>query len=204
MFIVIMIILILLGIGTFSVSNARYETNTAANMRARNVAAGLADFGGYATIAVVQTDPNSYRAALNASASTCQSNGAAIAGVTLPCTKVDLQTVETTWSIPGQVIVAASATSPGSLGHLVPTTANPLGGPYGGFLVELTDPRDLITPVPGFPIGTVKFSDITLNAWGIFWFDDNANGQVDLPNEARSATYAQSKGHVIAGPFIGG
>jgi hypothetical protein len=92
-----------------------------------------------------------------------------------------------------------STSTPGSLGLSTLT---------GGFVVELTEPLDVIRPVAGAPIdgspGTPKFLDITVTSTGVVFSDDNGNNVVDwTAGEGQAAVFTSGRGHVLMGPIYG-
>jgi hypothetical protein len=205
MFVVLMVILILSGIGTFALSNARYEVQASGFTRMRYVSQEIGQLGGLAAMNEVATAPGAYVMRMRTAATTgerCNANAGLVATPPPPCFHLYLQDIENRTGMTAEKIFRPSVSSkgePGSLG---------LGQLTGGFFVELTEPLDVIRPVPGAPIdgspGTPKFLDVTITSTGVVYQDDNGNGVVDwTAGEGQSAVFTNGRGHVLMGPIYG-
>jgi hypothetical protein len=206
MFVVLMVILILSAIGTFALSNARYELQTSGFSRQRTLSQQMADFGSAAAANEVASAPAAYTQMMkNASAAASPERCASQAGLSLvspppPCYHLYLQDIENRTGMSTDHIVRPpniASNTPGSFG---------LTKMSGGFWVELTDPMEVTRPVPGAPIdgspGTPKFLDVTLSSTGVVFPDDNMNAIVDWSlGEGRGALFTSGRGHVIVGPI---
>ncbi len=206
MFLVLMVILILTGIGTFALSNARSEVQSSAFMRQRGVALEIASFAGQAAMQEFSAAPQAYVTRMRSSATTlarCRSN----AGLTYimpppPCALIYLLDIETRTNMLTDRLVRPAdlgAGTPGSLG-LSKVTA--------GFWVEMTDPLDVTRPVPGSPIdgsaGTPRFLDVTMSATGVVFHDDNGDQKINWDTgEGQGAVFTSARGHVLVGPVYG-
>jgi len=205
MFVVLMVILILSGIGTFALSNARYEVQASGFTRMRYVSQEISQFGGVAAMNEVATAPGAYVMRMRTAALTgekCTANAGMPLTPPPPCFHLYLQDIENRTGMTSEKIFRPSSPStgvPGSLG---------LSALTGGFFVELTEPLDVIRPVPGAPIdgspGTPKFLDVTITSTGIVYQDENLNGVVDWTGgEGQAAVFTSGRGHVLMGPIYG-
>lgn len=206
MFVVLMVILILSGIGTFALSNARYEVQASGFTRMRYVSQEISQFGGLAAMNEVATAPGAYVMRMRNAALTgekCKSNaGMAMITPPPPCFHLYLQDIENRTGMATQKIfrpAVPTTNTPGSLG---------LSALTGGFIVELTEPIDVIRPVAGAPIdgsaGTPKFLDVTITSTGVLYQDENGNGIVDwTAGEGQAAVFTSGRGHVLMGPIYG-
>lgn len=207
MFVVLMVILILSGIGTFALSNARYEVQATGFTRMRYVSQEISQFGGMAAMNEVATAPGAYVMRMRNAATTgekCLANGGLPLTPPPPCFHLYLSDIENRTGMTTEKIfrpAIPSTSTPGSLG---------LSTLSGGFVVELTEPLDVVRPVPGAPIdgspGTPKFLDVTISSTGVVFPDDNGNGIVDWTapsSEGQSAVFTSGRGHVLMGPIYG-
>ncbi len=205
MFVVLMVILILSGIGTFALSNARYEVQASGFTRMRYVSQEISQFGGVAAMNEVSTAPGAYVMRMRNAALTgekCLANGAMPVMPPPPCFHLYLSDIENRTGMTAEKIfrpAVPSTSTPGSLGLSTLT---------GGFVVELTEPLDVIRPVAGAPIdgspGTPKFLDITVTSTGVVFSDDNGNNVVDwTAGEGQAAVFTSGRGHVLMGPIYG-
>jgi len=205
MFVVLMVIVILSGIGTFALSNARYEVQASGFTRMRYVSQEISQFGGIAAMNEVSTAPGAYVMRMRSAALTgekCIANTGMAISPPPPCFHLYLADIENRTAMTAEKIfrpAVPSTMTPGSLG---------LSALTGGFFVELTEPMQVIRPVAGAPIdgspGTPKFLDLTLTSTGLVYSDDNANGVVDWSTgEGQSAVFTSGRGHVLMGPIYG-
>ncbi len=202
MFIVLMVLMILSAIGTFALSTARYEVQSAGYRRQRAQAQEAANFGGFA--AQASMDPS--RAAWyvqqlykNEPCADLQvpTGGACYHIWSSDIEKSALPTSENLFVQPNTV----SGYPEGSYGIAAATvdTVN------GGFVVSLTEPAELQRPMAGWGsdpnTNTVKFLDLTLTSMGVVFNDTNHDGIVQTL-ERPGAAFANARGHVIIGPLI--
>lgn len=203
MFIVLMVIMILSAIGTFALSNARFEVQASGFLRQRAVSMEATNFGAQAAMAEVSAAPAAYLTRMKSAATTgeiCKANAAMAVTPPPPCFHLYALDIEyRTGLTTDHLFQRPTAGLPGSLGTDVVT---------GGFWVELTEPMDVIRPVPGAPIdgspGTPKFLDVTLTSNGVVFVDTNSNGVIDWSlGEGQSAVFTSGRGHMILGPIYG-
>jgi hypothetical protein len=206
MFIVLMVIMILSGIGTFALSNARYEMQASGFTRQRYVSQQIAELGALAAMHEVSTAPAAYVMRMRSSATTgerCRANDGLAVMPPPPCFHLYLLDIElrtqTNTDAERRIFRRPTSSLPGSLGT---TTMN------AGFMVELTDPLQVIRPIPGAPIdgsaATPKFLDLTMTSTGVVFSDDNGNGVIDWAlGEGQSAVFTSGRGHVVMGPIYG-
>lgn len=203
MFIVLMVIMILSAIGTFAISNARFEVQASGFMRQRAVSAEVTNFGAAAAMAEVSTAPAAYTQRMRTSALTgekCRANAGMAVTPPPPCFHLYLLDIEfRTGTTVEHLFQRPTGGLPGSLG---------LDQLAGGFTVELTEPLDVIRPVAGAPIdgspGTPKFLDVTLTSTGVVFPDSNANGVIDWGvGEGQNAVFTSGRGHMVLGPIYG-
>lgn len=208
MFIVLMIIVILSAIGTWALGNSRYEVRTAGYLRQRNVSETISGLGARAAMSEIGTAPKAYIDRLRATPTTgekCDANGGLGAtGPTSalpPCYHVYLQDVQNrTGTILFQVPVVSAPGVPGIPGSLG------MSGMSGGFVVEFTDPIEVVRAKPGEPIdgsaGTPKFLDVTISVTGVVFQDDPGGvmGVIDA-SERPTATFTGGRGHMLVGPI---
>lgn len=208
MFIVLMVIMILSAIGTFAMSNARFEVQASGFMRQRAVALEATNFGAAAAMAEVSAAPGAYVNRMRASGTTgekCKANAGLPASPAPPCFSIFMLDIanRTGTTVDGLFRRPTTAGDPGSLGRAMGTDVV-----TGGFWVELTEPLELVRPVPGAPIdgspGTPKFLDITVSSTGVVFVDSNANNAIDWGlGEGRSAVFTSGRGHLVLGPIYG-
>lgn len=203
MFIVLMVIMILSAIGTFALSNARFEVQASGFLRQRAVSMEATNFGAQAAMAEVSAAPGAYLTRMKSAATTgeiCKANAAMAVTPPPPCFHLYALDIEyRTGLTTDHLFQRPTAGLPGSLGTDLVT---------GGFWVELTEPMDVIRPVPGAPIdgspGTPKFLDVTLTSTGVVFVDTNSNGVIDWTlGEGQSAVFTSGRGHMILGPIYG-
>lgn len=202
MFIVLMVLMILSAIGTFALSTARYEVQSAGYRRQRAQAQEAANFGGFA--AQMSMDPSRanwyvqqlYKNELCPELAV-PTGGACYHILAADVEKLALPTGEKLFVLPNSV----SGVPEGSYG-LAATNADTVNG---GFTVSLTEPAELQRPVAGWGsdpnANTVKFIDLTVTSMGAVFLDPNQNGIVE-PAERPGAAIASARGHVIIGPLI--
>ena len=209
LFIVLTVIAILSSIGTYALTNSRYEVRTAGYLRQRSVADAISGLGAQAATNELGTAPAGYISRLRQTSTTgeiCAANGGLGAGGPTgslpPCLRIDLFDVQARTGVtlfnlyvPGS---SGTAATPGSLG-LSPMNA--------GFWVELTDPIEVERPVAGEQIAGAKapkFVDVTVTANGVVFQDEPGGvmGKVD-PSERPTATFTTGRGHIIVGPIYG-
>jgi len=210
MFIVLTVIAILSAVGTYAMSNSRFEVRTAGYVRQRSISEQVSNMGGMASSAELGTAPQAYIGRMRmtpTTGETCLANGGLGAtGPTSalpPCYHLYLQDVQNRTGITFfQTAIPGSGSTPGTPGSLGLTALN------GGFWVEMTDPIEVVRPIPGAPIdgspGTPRFIDVTVTANGVVFQDlpGGTLGAVD-PSERPSATYSTGRGHVVVGPIYG-
>lgn len=206
MFVVLMVILILSGIGTFALSNARYELQTSGFARQRYVSQEMSGLGAMAAMNEVATAPGAYVQRMRNAALTgerCKSNSTMmLLSPPPPCFHVYAKDIEFRTNLTTEKLIqppVPASSMPGSLG---------LHKMSGGFWVELTEPLAVTRPVAGAPIdgspGTPRFLDVTLTSTGVVFPDDNLNGVIDWSlGEGRSAVFTSGRGHVVVGPIYG-
>jgi hypothetical protein len=205
MFVVLMVILILSGIGTFALSNARYEVQASGFTRMRYVSQEISQFGAFAAMNEVATAPAAYVTRMRQASLTgerCVQNVGMTVTPAPPCFHLYLNDIENRTGMSAEKIfrpAVPSTSTPGSLG---------LSTLSGGFFVELTEPLDVIRPVAGAPIdgspGTPKFLDVTVTSTGIVYPDNNGNGVVDwTAGEGQAAVFTSGRAHVLMGPIYG-
>jgi hypothetical protein len=204
MFIVLMVILILSAIGTFALSNARYELQTSGFTRQRSVSLEMASLGNAVAMSEVAANPVAYRDKIRATSSMASpercTSLAGLSGLVPPppCYHLYPQDVEARLGLAtDHLIRPTTAGNPGSFG---------MSAMSGGFVVELTDPMDVVRPIPGAPIdgspGTPQFLDFTVTSTGLVFPDDNMNAIVDWSlGEGRGAVFTSGRGHLIVGPI---
>ncbi len=206
MFVVLMVLLILSGIGTFAVSNARFELQTSGFARQRYVSQEMSGFGALAAANEVATAPAAYVLKMRTATTTgerCKSNSSLmLVSPPPPCYHLYARDIEYRTNLTTERLIqppVPASNMPGSLG------LHKMGG---GFWVELTEPLAVIRPVPGAPIdgspGTPRFLDVTVTSTGVVWPDENMNAIVDWPlHEGRSAVFTTGRAHVVIGPIYG-
>lgn len=203
MFIVLMVIMILSAIGTFALSNARFEVQAAGFTRQHAIAQEVTTLGALAAMTEVSGAPAAYLTRMRNAALTgerCKSNMGLAVTPPPPCFNIYLLDIEhRTGTTTERIFRPPTATAPGSLG---------MDKLNGGFWVELTEPLDVIRPVAGAPIdgspGTPKFLDVTLTSTGVLFVDSNANGVIDwAAGEGQGAVFTSGRGHVVVGPIYG-
>jgi hypothetical protein len=208
MFIVLLVVMILSAIGTFALSNARFEVQSSGFLRQRSVSMETTAFGAAAAMAEISSAPAAYLNRMKAAGTTgevCKANAGLATSPAPPCFRLYLLDIENrTGTTTSRLYQPAASGNPGSLG---------LDRITGGFTVELTEPLDVIRPVPGAPIdgspGTPKFLDITLSSTGVVFVDSNANYRIDwatgpgVENEGLSAVFTSGRGHLVLGPIYG-
>ena len=210
MFVVLTVIAIISAIGTYAISNARYEVRTAGYVRQRSLSEMVTGVGAQASSSELGAAPAAYVGRMRATSSTgetCVNNGGLGAGGPAsaypPCYHLYLKDVENRTGLPYfTAAVPGSGSTAGVPGSLGLTELN------GGFWVEMTDPIQVVRPVAGAPIdgspGTPKFIDVTVTSNGVVW-QDLVGGTVGVidSNERSSATFTTGRGHVIVGPVYG-
>jgi hypothetical protein len=209
LFIVLTVVAILSAIGTYALTNSRYEVRTAGYLRQRSVADAIAGLGAQAATSELGVAPAGYIGRLRSTSVTgeiCQSNAGLGAGGSTstlpPCLRIDLFDVQArTGVILFDQYVPGSTGTPGTPGSLGLSPMN------AGFWVELTDPIEVERPMPGEQIAgskAPKFIDVTVTANGVVFQDEPGGtaGKVD-PNERPTATFTTGRGHVIVGPIYG-
>lgn len=204
MFIVLMVIMILSAIGTFAVSNARFEVQASGFLRQRAVSMEANALGAQAAMAEVSTAPAAYVSRMKAAATTgeiCRANGSLPVTPPPPCFHLYALDIEyRTGTTTEHLFERPTGGLPGSLGMDVVT---------GGFWVELTEPLTMTRPVPGAPIdptapGAPKFLDVTLSSTGVVFVDTNNNNVVDWSlGEGQGAVFTSGRGHLVLGPIYG-
>jgi len=201
MFIVLMVIMILSAIGTFALSNARFEVQASGFLRQRAVSMEATTLGATAAMSEVAAAPDVYSKRIRNSATTgeiCRANAGLPVTPAPPCFHLYALDIENRTGLTAtHLFERPTGGFPGSLGTDLVS---------GGFWVELTEPLDVIRPVPGAPIdgspGTPKFLDITLSSTGVVFIDANANGIVDWPlGEGQGAVFTSGRAHMIVGPI---
>lgn len=204
MFIVLLVVMILSAIGTFALSNARFEVQSSGFLRQRAVSMETTNFGAAAAMAEVSTAPAAYLSRMKSAATTgevCKANAGLALTPPPPCYHLYLLDIENrTGTASSHLYRPAASGVPGSLG---------LDKTNAGFVVELTEPMDVIRPVPGAPIdgspGTPKFLDITLTSTGVVFVDLNSDGKIDWSttsaNEGLGAVFTSGRGHLVLGPI---
>lgn len=202
MFIVLMVLMILSAIGTFALSTARYEVQSAGYRRQRAQAQEAANFGGFA--AQMSMDPsraNWYVQQLYKN-DLCPEQSVPSGGACYHIYATDIEKLALPSGEKLFVLPNASTTSPEGSYGLATTNADTVNG---GFRVALTEPAELQRPVAGWgsdPNGNVvKFIDLTVTSMGAVFNDPNQNGIVDA-SERPGAAFANARGHVIIGPLI--
>lgn len=211
MFIVLTVIAVLSAIGAYAMSNSRYEVRTAGFVRQRSLSEQVNGVGGMAASAEFGAAPDAYLQLIRNRGRNPPGNEQCIANGGLgstgptsglpPCYHLYLKDVQNRSGVPFvQMSIPGSSGAPGTPGSLGLTQLNV------GFLVELTDPMNVIRPVPGMPIdgspGTPTFIDVTVTATGVV-FQDLPGGTADFidANERPSATFTTGRGHVVVGPI---
>ena len=205
MFVVLMVILILSGIGTFALSNARYEVQASGFTRLRYVSQEISQFGAQAAMNEVATAPQAYVSRMKMAATTgetCRNNTGLTITPPPPCFKLFPTDIENRTAMTSEKLFRAavpSTSTPGSLGVSTMTA---------GFTVELTEPMNVIRPVAGSPIdgspGTPTFLDITVTSTGLIFADENGDAKVTWPTgEGQSAVFTSGRAHVLIGPIVG-
>jgi hypothetical protein len=211
MFVVLMVILILSAIGTFALSNARYEVQAAGFGRHRAVSQDAAQLGGAAAMAEVggQNRAAAYLDRMKRPGTvTCKANQGMFG---MPCAHIYLADVErraglTTEGLFRKASMTSTPVAPGSLGINTLT---------GGFDVQLTEPLEITKPLAGYSVqvdqgqagqgsSAATFVDITVTSTGVVW-DDNvdANGKIDWSlGEGGSAVFTEGRGHILIGPIL--
>jgi hypothetical protein len=201
MFIVLMVIMILSAIGTFALSNARFEVQASGFLRQHAVSMEATNLGAQAAMAEVAAAPDVYAKYMRTSASTgevCRANAGLPASPPPPCFHLYALDIENrTGLTTDHLFQRPNAGSPGSLG---------LDQITGGFWVELTEPLDVIRPIAGAPIdgspGTPRFLDVTLSSTGTVFIDSNANGVIDWSlGEGQGAVFTSGRAHMLVGPI---
>ncbi|MEO7094289.1 MAG: hypothetical protein ABI175_13620 [Polyangiales bacterium] len=200
---------ILSAIGTYALTNSRYEVRTAGYLRQRSVADAISGLGAQAATSELGTAPAGYVGRLratNATGEICQSNaGLGIVGPSgslPPCLRIDLIDVEArTGKAMFDLYVPGTSGTPGMPGSLGLSPMN------AGFWVELTDPVEVERPIAGEQIAGAKapkFIDLTVTANGVVFQDEPGGvaGRVDA-NERPTATFTTGRGHIIVGPIYG-
>lgn len=208
MFIVLMVVMIMSAIGTFALSNARFEVQASGFLRQRAVAMEATNFGAAAAMTEVSAAPAAYLTRMKAAAATgeiCRANAGLAVTPAPPCFHLYMLDIEYRTGTTVDHIFRRTTTDgfPGSLGLAYGTDQV-----TGGFTVELTEPLDVIRPVPGAPIdgspGTPKFLDITLSSTGVVFVDTNANNVIDWSlGEGQNAVFTSGRGHMVLGPIYG-
>jgi hypothetical protein len=209
LFIVLTVIAILSAIGTYALTNSRYEVRTAGYLRQRSVADAIAGLGAQTATNEVSNAPAGYMGRLrqtNVTGEICESNGGlgkgGLPGTLPPCLRIDLIDIEKrTGKALFDQYVAGSAGTPGTPGSLGLSPMN------AGFWVELTDPIEVERPIPGEQIAGAKapkFIDVTVTANGVVFQDEPGGvaGRVDAA-ERPTATFTTGRGHIIVGPIYG-
>jgi hypothetical protein len=203
MFIVLMVLMILSAIGTFALSTARYEVQSAGYRRQRAQAQEAANFGGAA--AQTSMDPKHvkfYVDQLYASRELCPEQSVPAGGACYHIIAADIERVALPSGEKLFVLPNSSTTSPEGSYGLAGTNADTVNG---GFSVALTEPAELQRPVAGWgsdPSGNaVRFLDLTVTSMGAVFSDPNQNGVVDA-SERPGAAFASARGHVILGPVL--
>lgn len=209
MFVVLMVILILSGIGTFALSNARYEVQAAGFSRYRYVSQEVAQLGGTAALAEVggSSRASAYISRMRTPPAgvVCKANQGLIGA---PCYHLYLTDIERSTGLMTEKLfrpaIPASGV-PGSLG---------LNNLTGGFVVQLTEPLEITKPEAGYNIqtdqgasgvssGAQKFFDLTLTSTAVVFPDGNANGIIDYAlGEGSSAVFTEGRGHLVVGPIF--
>jgi hypothetical protein len=208
MFVVLMVILILSGIGTFALTNARYELQASGFVRNQGVAEEMAQFGALASMNEVSAAPQAYLRRMRQtlpSGSKCRSYKVDTSSWSIapPCLQLGTNDIELRTGLETERLVRPgqpSSAIPGSLG------LTKLGA---RFWVEMTDPFEVVRPIPGYPIdgspGTPKFVDLTVTSTGGTFHDLNQNGWLDnSADEAGSFLGVTGRGHLLVGPVFGG
>ncbi len=206
MFVVLMVILILSGIGTFALSNARYEVQAAGFGRHRAVSQEVTQLGGAAAMAEVggQNRASAYLSRMKMPGVTCKANQGILGS---PCAHIYLRDVETRAGLTSERLfrpAVLGSKTPGSLG---------LNTLSGGFDVQLTEPLEVTKPLAGFNIqsdsgqagqqsSAATFVDITVTSTGVVFDDLNGNGIIDYPAEGSGAVFTEGRGHVFIGPIL--
>ena len=209
LFIVLTVVAIVSAIGTYALTNSRYEVRTAGYLRQRSVADAIAGLGAQAATSELGTAPAGYVSRLrqtNVTGELCQSNaGLGLGGPTgslPPCLRIDLNDVQArTGKTLFDVYIPGSGSTPGTPGSLGLSPMN------AGFWVELTDPIEVERPIAGEQIAgskAPKFIDVTVTSNGVVFQDEIGGtvGRVD-PNERPTATFTTGRGHVLIGPVYG-
>ncbi len=197
MFIVLMVLMILSAIGTFALSTARYEVETAGYRRQRAQASEAAEFGGFAAQMSMDPTRSTWYVQQLYRGEVCTTN---LGVLGLPCyhiyaidvERMALPTSDHLFVRPNEVMGHAE----GSFG---------LDMIDGGFVVELTEPAELQRPVAGWGTdqnaNTVKFIDLTVTSLGTVFLDGNLDGIIQ-DAERPTASFASARGHVIVGPLL--
>ncbi len=206
MFICLMVILMLSAIGTFALSNARYELQTSGFSRQRNVAQEMSAFAAFAGMNEFGSNPRGIQLRM-IDAATKGEKCSSLASMTMvspapPCLHLYPADIEK------RLGFAASD-------HIftVPDTATKTPGAMGmtpvsvGFAVEFTDLMNVDRPIAGTPINEVpgkpEILDVTLATYGTVFQDDNLNQSVDWSlGEGRGAVFTFGRGHVVVGPIF--
>lgn len=200
MFVVMMVLMILSALGTFAVSNAHFEVQSAGYDRQRNAALELSGFGAFSVAQELATSPRDYLQMVTKGGELCKANsGLAITGA--PCYHIYPKDVENRLSLTAEKLVVPPIPASGTPGSFGITTTN------GGFVTEITDSYKVSRPIPGFqddtqaPVG-VDFIDFTVTSTGVVFRDDNLNGTVDWAlGEGLNALFVTGRAHVVVGPI---
>lgn len=200
MFVVMMVLMILSALGTFAVSNAHFDVQSAGYDRQRNAAIELSGFGAYAVAQEVATSPRDYLKMVLTGSEACKAN-LGLAMTPAPCYHVYPKDVENRLGMTSEKLIVPAIPASGTPGTFGITSTG------GGFVAEITDAYKVTRLVPGFqddtnaPVG-VDFVDFAVTSTGVVFRDDNLNGTVDWSlGEGLNALFVTGRGHVVVGPI---
>lgn len=200
MFVVMMVLMILSALGTFAVSNAHFDVQSAGYDRQRNAAIELSGFGAYAVAQEVAASPRDYLKMVVTGSETCKANtGLSISPA--PCYHIYPKDVENRLGMTTEKLIVPPVPATGTPGTFGVQTIG------GGFVAEITDAYKVTRLVPGFQDDTnapvsVDFVDFAVTSTGVIFRDDNLNGVVDWSlGEGLNALFVTGRGHVVVGPI---